>query len=67
MAADLPEDDGDGRRKVVVFALGEMCSEVQLKFDSQLDCNGKESIEDRGLNSALEKGKGKAKCAKRKA
>ncbi len=65
---DLPEEDGDRRKKIALTTLGEKTIEVQAtQLETQVELNGEETREGSlALNSTDEKGKGKAKCSKRK-
>lgn len=62
-AADLPSDDGDGRKKVALNTLGEKSEHIGHNIES----DAKERPQSRAQNLATEKDKGKGKHPKRKA
>lgn len=64
--ADLPEDDGDGRKKVALNALGEKTADVASFLDPLVESNGEEKTECGAVVVAIDKGKAKAKVPKRK-
>lgn len=64
--ADLAEEDGDGRKKIALTALGDTNVDLQGELDTEVESNAEEIQEGRALNSTTEKGKAKAKYLKRK-
>jgi hypothetical protein len=63
---DLPEDDGDGRKKVAVSTLGERRPHMAIELDTTVESGVQDTTEGKYLNSASPKGKAKAKSGKRK-
>lgn len=65
-SADLPEDDGDGRKTVALSTLGEKRVDMAVELDPNITSDGINTTNGLASNSATEKGNTKAKTSKRK-
>lgn len=64
--ADLQEERGDRRKKIVVAALLEKNVELQFELHTEVESKEEETREGMAVSSIVDKGKGKAKLSKKK-